>query len=216
MTNDQTPDRLRRILSECHGTLAAAPDPRLSCQQLSDVAHLHWGRHNSPFGPVLAAAAQTGLCWLNFITSDSQTALGHLAKAWPQARLSEEPAATRDAITLAFEPDHSLATPLPLLLRGTTFQYAVWQALLRIPRGTWVSYGDIATAIGHAKAVRAVGSAVGSNPISVLVPCHRVISKTGYPFKYGGGAERKKALLAWEGQGSALDPLGPAAASPLF
>ncbi len=203
MLSDLTGSRLRRILHDSRGVLAGAPDPRLRCLTVSvsgskDAPALRWGRHDSPFGPVLAAAADSGLCWLNFIKTDTDTSLGHLARAWPEARLSEEPTATRDAIALAFEPDHQFAEPLPLLLRGTAFQLAVWRALLRIPRGALVSYGDLAAAVGHAKAARATGSAVGSNPVSVLVPCHRVIGTTGFPFNYGGGPERKKALLAWE------------------
>ena len=192
--------QLRRCLAAARGALDAAPDPRLRCLAAADRApvDLRWGRHASPFGPVLAAAAGDGLCWLNFIRDGDADALERLAKAWSGSRLIEEPAATAAAVALAFEPARLPPEPLPLRLRGTPFQLAVWRMLLRIPRGALVTYGDLAAAVGHPKAVRAAGSAVGANPVAVLVPCHRVIGKAGFPFKYAGGPERKQALLAWE------------------
>ena len=201
MPPEPTPDQLRKILKASAGVLDGAPDQRLRCQSMDShgaPVRLRWGRHESPFGPVLAAAADSGLCWLNFIKGPLAEAQEQMARFWPGAERTEDPAATEEAVALAFQPSRQPAEPLPLLLRGTAFQVAVWRALLRIPRGALVSYGDLAAAVGHAKAVRAAGSAVGANPVSVLVPCHRVIGKTGTPFKYGGGPERKKALLAWE------------------
>ena len=205
MIQDPTIRQLRDRLAISHGALHGPPDPRLRCLAGGDRERpeLRWGHHQTPFGPVLAAVTAAGaLCWLNFIKGSLQgseaEALGGLAKAWPGSRQVEDPAASMAAIILAFQPELAPSEPLPLRLRGTPIQLAVWRMLLRIPRGALVTYGELAAAVGHAKAVRAAGSAVGANPVSVLVPCHRVIGKAGDPFKYGGGPERKRALLAWE------------------
>ena len=187
MSPEITAQQLRKCLAASEGALAGAPDPRLRCLVPaggSGPFELRWGRHETPFGPILAAADENGLCWLNFIKGDETGALERLARDWPNARRSEDAAATAEAAALAFQPERRPSEPLPLSLRGTPFQVAVWQALLRIPRGALVTYGDLAAAVRRPKAVRAAGSAVGANPVSVLVPCHRVIGKTGFPFKY--------------------------------
>jgi AraC family transcriptional regulator of adaptative response/methylated-DNA-[protein]-cysteine methyltransferase len=159
---------------------------------------IRWGRHPSPFGPVLAAAAEPGLCRLGFDGDAAEPE--RLAADWPNARLVEDAAATREAVAYTFSTltPSEAEPPLPVLLRGTPFQVAVWQALLAIPPGAVVSYQDVATAIGRPKAVRAVGGAVGANPIAVLIPCHRVILASGTLHQYGWGPPRKRALLAWE------------------
>ena len=198
MTDDAFPARLRRCLAASARALEAAPDPRLRWLPADAGPNrptLRWGRHDSPLGPVLAAAADGSLCWLTFLGADDGA---HLAKAWPDAETIEDPDATRTAVTLAFVPETSLTAPLPLRLRGTPFQRAIWAMLLRIPKGALVTYGDLAAAVGRPKAVRAAGSAVGANPVAVLVPCHRVIGRTGSPLKYAGGPERKRALLEGE------------------
>ena len=87
---------------------------------------------------------------------------------------------------------------MPIMLKGTNFQIKVWEALLRIPTGTAVTYQDVATAVGSPGAVRAVGTAIGKNPISYLIPCHRVIRKNAEFGNYGSGSARKKAILGWE------------------
>ena len=205
MTDDVLPARLRRCLAASAGALGTAPDPRflwLPADAGAGRPILRWGRHDSPLGPVLAAAADGALCWLTFLDPndgpDAATTRAQLAKTWPDAGTIEDPEATRTAVTLAFFPETALAYPLPLRLRGTPFQRAIWSMLLRIPRGALVTYGDLAAAVGRPKAVRAAGSAVGANPVAVLVPCHRVISRTGSPLKYAGGPERKRALLSAE------------------
>ena len=159
---------------------------------------IRWGRHSSPFGVVFAAAAEAGLCWLGF---DGDAAnLARLAKDWPRVQWIEDAAATRDAVERAFEVTRpSVDQPaVPVLVRGTPFQVRVWQALTAIPAGAVVSYRDVADAIGQPKAARAVGGAVGKNPIAVLIPCHRVILTSGALHHYGWGPARKRALLAWE------------------
>ncbi len=159
---------------------------------------IRWGRHSSPFGSVWAATAEAGLCWLGF---DGDAAnLERLAKDWPEVQWVEDAAATRDAVEQAFEVTRPSLDqpPVPVLVRGTPFQIKVWQALTAIPAGAVVSYRDVAVAIGQPKAARAVGGAVGSNPIALLIPCHRVILTSGALHHYGWGPARKRALLAWE------------------
>lgn len=159
---------------------------------------IRWGRHPSPFGPVLAAAGETGMCRLGFDGDAAEPV--RLAAEWPEARLIEDAGATRAAVARAFAPPDPNAepTPLPVLLRGTPFQRRVWQALTAIPPGAIVSYRDVAAAVGQPKAARAVGGAVGANPIAVLIPCHRVLLTSGALHHYGWGPARKRALLAWE------------------
>ena len=200
MLPDLSPGHLRHIVAASQGVLESAPDRRLRClpRPGGRPTALAWGRHPSPLGPLLAAADADGLCWLSFVKDGDGDGPERLTAHWPQARLSENPAATAEAAALAFQPERPLAEPLPLSLYGTPFQLAVWQALLRIPLGALVTYGELAAAVGRPRAVRAAGSAVGANPVSVLVPCHRVIGAAGFPFKYGGGPERKRALLAGE------------------
>lgn len=158
---------------------------------------LRWGIHQSPFGPVLAAAAERGLAWLGFVSDDVPAAVGRLASSWSRTRMIEDAEPTAHAVACAFGGAVA-AKPLTVLLRGSAFQIKVWRALLRVPAGVLVSYGDIAEAIGQPSAVRAVGGAVGANPITVLVPCHRVILASGALHNYGWGPERKRALVAWE------------------
>jgi AraC family transcriptional regulator of adaptative response/methylated-DNA-[protein]-cysteine methyltransferase len=161
---------------------------------------IRWGLHDSPFGRALLGATDRGLCWLSFVTDgDEAAAVATFAAEWPAAGLVEDPAATRAMAERAFGlagagPDQ----PLRLVLRGTGFQLKVWEALLRIPPGRLVSYGDIARAVGRPAAVRAVGAAVGRNPISVIIPCHRVILNSGIVHNYRWGVARKRALLALE------------------
>ena len=126
-------------------------------------------------------------------------ALSELRENWPAAEIKEDQEGTRlviDEMMDLFQPRTS--TPLRLYLNGTNFQIKVWEALLRIPPGSVVSYQDIAIYIGIPNASRAVGNAISRNPLPVLIPCHRVIRKNGDFGKYRYGAVRKKALLGWE------------------
>ncbi len=201
------------MLARSRGMIAKTkPPPNISCEVYCNVLNqpalnankdeaqvLRWGRHNGRFGPMLAAAGERGLVWLGFIMDDDSAALAQLAKSWPQSQLREDHAATKDAVDLALaSAPMSLVCPLPLLLRGTPFQIAVWQALLLIPKGALVSYQEVAAAVGKPTAVRATGSAVGANPIAILIPCHRVILKSGALHAYGWGSERKRAIISSE------------------
>ena len=133
------------------------------------------------------------------MTADRDAAFQSLSAVWPLAKLVEDRQRIRPYVNRIFARlSGQQSEPLNLFLHGTNFQIKVWEALLRIPPGSVVTYQDIAVAIGMPRAARAVGNAVGRNPIPVLIPCHRVIRKNGDFGDYGYGSARKKALLGWE------------------
>jgi AraC family transcriptional regulator of adaptative response/methylated-DNA-[protein]-cysteine methyltransferase len=157
---------------------------------------IRWGVHPSPFGRVLLAETAIGVCWLSFGSDDTvQTMFGELHATYPEANYVRDDRATSKTASSIFGPDQAR---ISLDLHGTNFQIKVWQALLQIPTGTTVSYGEIAARVGNKSASRAVGAAVGANPISLLIPCHRVIQSSGVVHNYRWGVPTKRALLAWE------------------
>ena len=167
------------------------------------------GFHDSPFGEALVATTERGICGLTFHEGSRKAALRDLATRWPNAQIEERPRVTAPVASRVFAAlevrDPDTVVPLGILVRGTNFQVKVWRALLQIPVGTVASYEDIATAIGAPTAVRAVGTAIGHNPVAFLIPCHRVIRTTGALGGYRWGLPRKRAMLAWEsGRTSAL------------
>ncbi|MBI4212429.1 MAG: bifunctional helix-turn-helix domain-containing protein/methylated-DNA--[protein]-cysteine S-methyltransferase [Deltaproteobacteria bacterium] len=158
--------------------------------------NISYGFHPTPFGECLLATTSKGICWLSFVNPASRHKnLAAMKACWPKAIYNEEGRETAmlDAI-FGGHRNH----PLSLHVKGTPFQIKVWQALLAIPEGAVVSYEEIAKIIHCPKACRAVGTAVGSNPISYIIPCHRVIRKMGEFGNYGGGIPRKRAMLGWE------------------
>ncbi len=161
---------------------------------------IYYGTHDTPFGKCLIARTTRGICGLFFLKGgDEQKYITRLWHDWPAAVIEEKPGKTAASVDQIF--NHATwreNTPLPVFIRGTNFQIKVWEALLKIPRGHAISYEEIAMYLGQPKAVRAVGSAVAKNPISYLIPCHRVIRKYGDFGNYQGGTARKKAILAWE------------------
>ena len=166
---------------------------------------IRWGVADSPIGPALLATTERGICWIGF--SAEAADIEKLQRNWAQAALVRDdraigPLARR--IFAAHASAHSKPTPLPVLLRGTNFQIQVWRALLRIPWGSIATYGDVASSLEHdtpgaTRAVRAVAAACGTNPVSYVIPCHRVIQSTGALCGYGWGLDKKRALLALEG-----------------
>lgn len=159
---------------------------------------IHYGVHATPFGPCLLAATERGVCALSFIPHGKpMRALRELRAQWPRARLQPRPSATRAYVDRIFFRAKSNA-PLSVLVKGTNFQIKVWEALLRIPPGSVTCYEHLADNIGAPQAMRAVGNAVGRNAVAFLIPCHRVIQKTGGFGGYRWGTARKKAMLAWE------------------
>ncbi len=166
--------------------------------------NIHYGLHLTPLGKCLIATTERGICHLGFVQTSEGNAIDNLVADWKQANMIEDYAATAPLITRIFlnsEVDSALDQTnqqLKLHLRGTNFQIKVWEALLNIPTGSVTTYEHIATQIGSPNALRAVGTAVGHNPIAVLIPCHRVIRKSGEFGNYRYGTARKKALLARE------------------
>ena len=158
---------------------------------------IRWGWFDSPFGPVLAAGTARGLCGMAFAAEvGTDAAFADLTGRWPAATLAEDPDALRGWVDTAFGAGRDGAVPVFLI--GAPFQIKVWEALLAIPSGQVTTYGDIATAIGNPRAMRAVGTAVGRNPLSWLIPCHRALRKSGGLGGYHWGLPVKRAMLAWE------------------
>lgn len=158
-----------------------------------------WGFCPSPFGEVLAMATPRGLAGLAFAAEMGREAtFADMAARWPEARLVEDPAAVAPLVEAAFAPPAARRRPLTLAPLGGPFQIKVWEALLSIPEGALTTYAAIARAIGHPGAARAVGRAVGQNPIALLIPCHRVLRRDGGLGGYHWGLGVKRALLAAE------------------
>jgi AraC family transcriptional regulator of adaptative response/methylated-DNA-[protein]-cysteine methyltransferase len=161
---------------------------------------IRYGVHSSPFGGCIVAVTERGICGLSFLSAGrADEALRDLRKRWGRATLRENPRATKAIADRIFDPSQWRdAPPLSVFVQGTNFQVKVWEALVRIPPGCALTYENIAVGVGSPGAVRAVGSAVARNPVGFLIPCHRVLRKTGAFGDYHWGAARKKAILAWE------------------
>jgi AraC family transcriptional regulator of adaptative response/methylated-DNA-[protein]-cysteine methyltransferase len=188
------PGRLHDLFVTCE---AVTPGEYKSRGRGLQIAY---GFHLSPFGDCLLAVTERGVCGLAFAEGgDRRKALADLRSRWRNADLQEDPKLTATWVERIFPlRGDQLVPPLHLFLNGTNFQIKVWEALLRIPWGSLVSYEAIAVHLGAPKAARAVGQAVAVNPIAVVIPCHRVIHKMGVFGKYHWGAARKKAILGWE------------------
>ena len=161
---------------------------------------IHYGFHDCPFGKALLMVADQGICGLAFADEGQEEAsFLDMRRRWPEAEYVENTEATTGPVTRIFNPGHWAAErPLRIVFIGTEFETQVWQTLLKIPMGQATTYSDIAGHIGHSKASRAVGAAVGRNPISFVVPCHRVLGKSGSLCGYHWGLTRKQAILGWE------------------
>ena len=188
------PGRLHDLLVQCE---AVTPG---EYKKMGAGLTIRYGVVDSLFGRCLIATTLRGICALMFMgrKSDDER-LRELAAQWPRATLVHDARAI-DALArriFNFEPPTASA-PLHLFVKGTNFQIKVWEALMAIPFGTVVAYQDIAAAVGHPGATRAVGTAIGSNPIPYIIPCHRVIRKMGAFGNYGSGPARKKAMIGWE------------------
>jgi AraC family transcriptional regulator, regulatory protein of adaptative response / methylated-DNA-[protein]-cysteine methyltransferase len=159
---------------------------------------IRYGVHESPFGAALIAITGRGICSLRFVDGPGDGA-EQLRRDWPEAGLRHDPAATAPVSERLFRPlSPAPGRALALLVKGSNFQVKVWRALLELPFGTVATYGEIAGRIGAPGSARAVGTAVGANPIAWLIPCHRVIRESGALGGYLWGAERKAAMLGWE------------------
>jgi AraC family transcriptional regulator of adaptative response/methylated-DNA-[protein]-cysteine methyltransferase len=208
----------KRMLAERHSTLETAQEAGLSgTGRLHDLflsweamtpgsfaaggagQTIRWGWFDSPFGPALVMGTERGICGIAFAAeTGADAAMEDLRCRWPDATYVEMPESLEGWVDSAFSTRPN-ARKTPLVMIGAPFQIKVWEALLRIPSGEVTTYSDIARAIGHPKAVRAVGTAVGRNPVSWLIPCHRALRKSGALGGYHWGLPVKRALLAWEG-----------------
>ena len=162
---------------------------------------LSYGFHPSPFGEAIVVTTPRGLAGLGFVDGeDRDVALADMTRRWPNASFHADQAATLLAAHHAFDPvTWQAGEPLRVVFIGSDFEVRVWETLLRIPMGAATTYSSIASHIGKPKAARAVGAAVGRNPVSIVVPCHRVIGASGALTGYAGGLVRKTALLRLEG-----------------
>jgi len=161
-----------------------------------------YGFHPCPFGLALIVATERGVCGLGFCDAegpeDASPALDDMKRRWPAAHFTEQPEQTGPYAEAIFAPQMPAKKPLNLVMIGTDFEVRVWDALLKIPAGRATTYSDLARHIGKPNAARAVGAAVGRNPISFVVPCHRVLGKSGDVTGYHWGVTRKRAIIGWE------------------
>ena len=218
-----TLDHAKRALDRADSVLDAAYDAGLSgpsrlhdlfvnfegitpgqYKAMGDGLDVRYGVHAGFLGDFVVAVTDRGICGLQFVNAagedGAEAALADIRRRLPGATFRLAQDETWAACESVFGPGHGdPARPLRLWYKGTNFQIKVWQALLSIPPGALVTYGDIARAIGQPTAARAVGSAIGANPIGLLIPCHRVIRATDlFETNYRWGAERKLALIGWE------------------
>jgi AraC family transcriptional regulator of adaptative response/methylated-DNA-[protein]-cysteine methyltransferase len=161
---------------------------------------IYYAFHPSPFGSALLMVTEQGLSGLAFADEgDERKVLADMMSRWPAARYLEDSARTAPYAARIFNPDsYRPDRPLRVVLIGSDFEIKVWETLLRIPIGKATTYSDIAAHLGKPAAARAVGSAVGKNPVSFVVPCHRVLGRSGGLCGYHWGLTRKRAILGWE------------------
>lgn len=161
--------------------------------------HIDYGFHDTPFGIALIGVTERGICWLSFLATDEDRgyALESMKEHWHNSIFHQRQESTQSYIDSIF---HSMnrGKKLHVFVKGTNFQIKVWEALLRLPLGEVTTYQNIAQQINSPKAMQAVGSAVGSNHIAFLIPCHRVIRKDGILGEYRWDATRKKSIIGWE------------------
>lgn len=212
-----TKENAKTLLRESRDVLSAAIDCGLSgpgrlhdlmvsCEALTpgeigalgEGLVIRYGFAASPFGTIIIGTTPRGICHLRFVElGQTDTEEAGLHTEWPHAEFDRDDAAAKQLAAHLFDPFNE-PKPLNLLLRGTNFQIKVWEALLHIPAGYALSYGNLAAVAAMPTAHRAVGTAMAHNPIAVLIPCHRVIRESGETGLYRWGADRKRAILGWE------------------
>lgn len=160
---------------------------------------IYWGWFESPFGLSLVMGTEKGICGIGFAAETTEEAtIADLMSRWPKANYVEDPTMLRPWVLSAYGAADGRLSTAPLYLIGAPFQIKVWEALLTIPSGQVTTYSEIASAVGNPRAVRAVGTAVGRNPVSWLIPCHRALRKSGGLGGYHWGLPVKRAMLAYE------------------
>lgn len=161
--------------------------------------HINYSFAESPFGMLIVASTPKGVCYMAFEEEDEEKALNGLKAKFPQAAFQRKLDLLQQNALFIFQNDWNKLNEIKLHLKGTDFQLKVWESLLKIPMGKLSTYGNIAKQIGKPNASRAVGTAIGSNPIAFLIPCHRVIQSSGTFGGYMWGSTRKTAIIGWEG-----------------
>ncbi len=172
-------------------------------KQYGSGMRIYYGIHPSPFGMMLLALTDKGICYLAFgLTEQLDREAENLKMSWPGAQVFHDQQHTAPSADKIFNPNIRAqagnGAEFQLLVKGTNFQVNVWRALLRIPEGSLISYKQLAQMTGNPSAVRATASAVGANPVSYLIPCHRILRTSGELGGYHWGIERKRALIAWD------------------
>jgi AraC family transcriptional regulator of adaptative response/methylated-DNA-[protein]-cysteine methyltransferase len=168
-----------------------------------EALSINYSFAESPFGEIIVASTPKGICYLAF-TTDREQSLADLEAQFPNAHYRQTVDLIQQNALYIFSQDWNSLSDIKLHLKGTPFQLKVWEALLNIPMGKLSTYGHISEAIGNPGASRAVGSAIGSNPVAFLIPCHRVIRSTGETGGYHWGGTRKKAIIGWEAAKTSL------------
>lgn len=159
--------------------------------------NINYSFENSLFGNILVASTQKGICYMGFV-DDNNVVFSELQNRYPKANFIQKSDKIQQNALKIYSKDWSKMNKIKLHLKGTDFQLKVWEALLKIPTGDLATYGNIAQIIDKPKATRAVGTAIGNNPIAFLIPCHRVIQSTGAFGGYMWGKTRKTAIIGWE------------------
>ncbi|MEM8812638.1 MAG: bifunctional helix-turn-helix domain-containing protein/methylated-DNA--[protein]-cysteine S-methyltransferase [Pseudomonadota bacterium] len=213
-----TLDNARGLLRQSHSVLDTAYEVGLSGPaRLHDLFVTHeamtpgaykakgaglriwYGFHPSPFGSALFMVTEHGLAGLAFADpGEEEATFEDMRSRWPKADYQADPGKTAAYAAQVFDRSCWTGAPLRIAMIGTDFEVRVWETLLKIPMGQLTSYSDIAAHIGKPSAARAVGTAVGRNPISFVVPCHRVVGKSGSLCGYHWGLTRKRAIIGWE------------------
>jgi AraC family transcriptional regulator of adaptative response/methylated-DNA-[protein]-cysteine methyltransferase len=160
--------------------------------------HINYSFAESPFGSLLVASTAKGICYMAFADGDSDDAIAELKSKFPNAHYAQFLDTIQQNALFIFSQDWSKLSDIKLHLKGTPFQLKVWETLLKVPVGGLTTYGKLASDVQNSNASRAVGSAVGDNPVAFLIPCHRVIKSTGETGQYHWGSQRKNAMLGWE------------------
>ena len=160
--------------------------------------NINYSFADTPFGKIIAASTDKGVCHMAFVDEGERRAFDHLRSIFPNAQYVLSPDTKQQHALSVFDRDWNRLEEIKLHLKGTEFQLKVWETLLKIPAGGLATYADLAIKSGYNGACRAVGTAVGKNPVAFLIPCHRVIKATGEPGNYHWGEMRKNAIIGWE------------------
>ncbi len=169
-----------------------------------EALKINYSYADSPFGEILVASTPKGVCHMSFADNGHQQALDGLKANFLNAKYLQMVDMIQQNALFVFTQDWSRLDEVKLHLKGTDFQIKVWETLLKVPTGGFTTYGDLATNAGYTGASRAVGTAVGKNPVAFLIPCHRVIKSTGEIGQYHWGAVRKNAIIGWEASRQAI------------